>query len=258
MRTVLSMRRFRSALVLVAACGALPGFGLRPIDRAERPLSQAERIVAGLEATSARDARLVESFTTNKTFTVVHDGQTNAQVVAALHFTAPDVKVFTVLESRGSDFIRTSVINRMMAAEIEAARNGSRTRIAISSDNYEFGSVRDDGDAFAIETVPRRQDELLFKGRVWITKDGSHLKRIEGEPAKNPSFWTRRIRFVSDFEPVNGVWVQVRTLARVTVRWRGEYNLQSECGPYRMSLAADAPTSRSPREMLSLWPWRQR
>jgi hypothetical protein len=32
--------------------------------------------------------------------------------------------------------------------------------------------------------------------------------------------------------------------ARVTIRWRGEYNLQSECGPYRMSLAADAPTSR--------------
>ena len=60
MRTVLSMRRLRSALVLVAACGALAGFGLRPIDRAERPLSQAERIVAGLEATSAREARPVE------------------------------------------------------------------------------------------------------------------------------------------------------------------------------------------------------
>jgi hypothetical protein len=244
MRTFLPMQRLRSALVLVAACGALAGSGLRPVDHAERSLSQAERIVAGLEATSAREVRLVESFTTNKTFTIVHDGQTNAQVVAALQFTAPDVKVFTVLESRGSDFIRTRVINRMMVAEIEAARNRSRTRVAISADNYEFGSVRDDGDAFVIETVPRRQDELLFKGRVWITKDAFHLKRIEGEPAKNPSFWTRRIRFVSDFEPVNGVWVQVRTLARVTIRWRGEYNLRSECGPYRMLLAADAPTSR--------------
>ena len=244
MWTFLSMRRLRSALVLVAACGALAGFGLGPGDPAERSPSQAERIIACLGVTSAREVRLVESFTTSKTFTIVHDGKTNAQVVAALQFTAPDVKVFNVLESRGSDFIRTRVINRMMAAEVEAARNRSRTRVAISSDNYEFGSVRDDGDAFVIETVPRRQDELLFKGRVWITKDGFHLKRIEGEPAKNPSFWTRRIRFVSDFEPVNGVWVQVRTLARVAIRWRGEYNLQSECGPYRMLLAADAPTTR--------------
>jgi len=244
MRSVLSMRRLRSALLLVAACGALIGSRLFPVVRAERPLSQVERIVAGLEATSAREVHLVKSFTTKKTFTIVHDGQTNAQVVAALRFTAPDVKVFTVLESRGSDFVRTRVINRMMAAEIEVARNRSRARTAISSDNYEFGPLRDDGDAFVIETLPRRQDELLFKGRVWITKDGFHLKRIEGEPAKNPSFWTSRIRFVSEFEPVNGIWVQVRTLAKATIRWRGDYNLQSECGPYRMSLAADAPTRR--------------
>ncbi len=243
MRSVLSMRRLRSALLLVAICGALIGSGLLPVVRAEQPFSQAERIVAALEATSARQARLVDSFTTKKTFTIVHDGQTNAQVVAALRFTAPDVKVFTVLESRGSAFIRARVIDRMMAAEIDAARSSLRARTAISSDNYEFGLLRDEGDAFVIDTLPRREDVLLFKGRVWITKDGFHLKRIEGEPAKNPSFWTSSVRFISDFQPVNGIWMQARTLAKVTIRWRGEYTLQSECGPYRMSLATDAPSS---------------
>jgi hypothetical protein len=227
-------------VLLVAACGALAGLGDQAGDHGEGPPSQAQSIVAGLEATSSRESRLTESFATEKTFTIVRDGQTKAQVVAALRFTAPDVKVFTVLESRGSDFIRTRVIDRMMATEIELARNRSRSRAAISSDNYEFGSVREDGDAFVIETLPRRQDEFLFRGRVWITKDGFHLKRIEGEPAKNPSFWTRRIRFVSEFEPVNGVWVQVRALARVTVRWFGEYNAWSVCGPYRISLADDS------------------
>jgi hypothetical protein len=230
--------------VLVASCGALAGFGVPPVDRNERPLSQAQQIVAGLEATSARQGRLTESFATEKTYTVARDGQTKAQVVAALRFTAPDVKVFTVLESRGSDFIRTRVIDRMMAAEVEFSRDKARTRVAISADNYEFGSVRDEGDAFVIETVPRRQDEVLFKGRVWITKDGFHLRRIEGEPARNPSFWTKRIRFVSEFEPVNGVWVQVRTVAMVTVRWFGEYHVASVCGPYRMALTDDRPSDR--------------
>jgi len=243
-RTPLSIWRGGSALVLVASWGTLAGFGVPAIDRSERPLSQAQRIVAGLEATSAREGRLTESFATEKTFTVVRDGQTKAQVVAALRFTAPDVKVFTVLESRGSDFIRTRVFDRMMATEVEFARDKSRRRAAINSDNYEFGSVRDEGDAFVIETLPRRQDEVLFKGRVWITKDGFHLRRIEGEPAKNPSFWTKRIRFVSEFEPVNGVWVQVRTVAMVTVRWRGEYHVASECGPYRMLLVDDRPSDR--------------
>jgi hypothetical protein len=229
------------ALVLIAACAALAGSGLKPIGRSERSLSRADQIIAGLEATSASQFRRIRSFTTNETFTVAHDGQTSAQVVAALDFTAPDVKVFTVLESRGSDFIRTRVIDRMMAGEIEAARVKSRTRAAITSDNYEFGSVSDDGDAFVVEAVPRRRDALLFKGRVWITKNGFHLKRVEGEPAKNPSFWTSRIHFVSDFQPVDGVWVQVRAQALVTIRWLGEYSLRSEYGPYRMSLAADVP-----------------
>ena len=244
MRTFISMRQLCPALVLVAACGALASSGLQPVNRSGRSLSRAEQIVAGLEATSARQVRLVRSFTTNKTFTVTHGEQINARVVAALNFTAPDVKVFTVLESRGSDFVRTQVIDRIMAAEIEVARERSRARVAITSDNYEFGAVREDGDAFVVETVPRRQDELLFKGRIWITKKGFHLKRIEGEPAKNPSFWASGIHFVSDFQPVNGVWMQGRTLARVTIRWLGEYNLQSECGPYRMLLAAEAPTRR--------------
>jgi hypothetical protein len=232
----------RSALALVASCGVVAGLGVQPVDRTDRPPSQAQRIVASLEANSVRDERLVEAFDTDKTFTVARDGETKARVVAALRFTAPDVKVFTVLESGGSNFIRTRVIDKMMATEIELARSRSRTRAAISSDNYEFGPVREDGDAFVIETLPRRQDEFLVKGRVWITKDGFHLKRIEGEPARSPSFWTRHIRFVSEFGPVDGVWVPVRTMAWVTVRWVGEYQVQAVCGPYRMSLGDDRPS----------------
>ena len=184
------------------------------------------------------------SFTTSRTFTILHDGQTDARVVAALSFRAPDVKQFTVLESRGSTLIRTRVIGRMMAAEVEAARAGSHRRVAFTPENYEFESVSDDGDAYVIGVKPKRRDELLFTGRVWITKDGFHLTRIEGEPARNPSFWTKHIGFVSEFAPVQGVWLHVRTTARVTIRWKGEYDMRSECGPYLLLLAADAPATR--------------
>ncbi len=233
----LTVQRLGSVIAVVAACGALEA--LAP-GRVGLPLSDADRIVAGLAATSVRNSRLIEAYATSKTFTIVHDGQTSARVVAALTFTAPDMKVFTVLESLGSDFMRTRIINRMMSAEIEIARGASQARAAITSDNYRFGTVREDGDAYVIEVEPLRKDELLFKGEAWITKDGFHLKRIEGQPAKNPSFWTKRIRFVSEFMPVNGVWMQVRTVATVTMRVLGEYGLQAECGPYEMSMARDA------------------
>jgi hypothetical protein len=231
-----------SAVVLATAGSVRAGLGLQPVDLAQRGLSGADRIVAGLEATSARETCQVASFTTTKTFTIEHDGETRAQIVAALRFTAPDVKAFAVRANRGSDFLRGRVIDRMMAAEIETTQRSRSASVAISSANYEFGGVLEDGDAFVIDVLPRRQDELLFKGRIWITKEGFHLERIEGEPARNPSFWTRRIHFVSEYAPVNGVWLLVRTVARVTVRWFGEYAVRSECGPYEMVLMpATAP-----------------
>jgi len=235
-----------SAVVLATAGSVWAGRGVQSGDPAQRGLSGADRIVAGLEATSARETRQVASFTTTKTFTIEHDGETRAQIVAALRFTAPDVKAFAVTANRGSDFLRGRVIDRMMAAEIETTQLRRNASVAISPANYEFASLREDGDAFVIEALPRRKDELLFKGRIWITREGFHLARIEGEPARNPSFWTRRIHFVSEYAPVNGVWLLVRTVATVTVRWFGEYVVRSECGPYEMVLMPEAaPDQRS-------------
>ena len=244
MRTKIITRMSVAALLLAMVSRSsasyqrlLPPESVVSVRLDDESVSGTDGIVAGLETTSTRQRRLVESFRTNKIFTIMHDGKTRAQVVAALQFTAPDVKAFAVLESRGSDFLRDRVINKMMQTEIEIEQRSNRTRVALSPDNYEFAAVLDDGDDFVIEVVPRRQDELLFKGRIWITKDGLHLKRIEGEPAKNPSFWTRHIHFVSEYAPVDGVWLHGRTLARVNMRWFGEYLVLSECGPYQMMLA---------------------
>jgi hypothetical protein len=235
-----------SAVVLATAGSVWAGLGLQAVDLAQRGLS-GDRIVAGLEATSARETRDVASFTTTKTFTIEHDGETRAQIVAALRFTAPDVKAFAVQANRGSGFLRGRVIDPMMTAEIETTQRSRSASVAISSANYVFGDLREDGDAFVIEALPRRQDELLFKGRLWITREGFHLERIEGEPARNPSFWTRRIHFVSEYAPVNGVWLHVRTVANVTVRWFGEYVVRTECGPYEIVLVPEIAPSSSDR-----------
>jgi len=78
--------------------------------------------------------------------------------------------------------------------------------------------------------------------------------RIEGELAKNPSFWTRRVQFVSDYAPVKGVWLHGRTLAHVKVRGFGEYVVVSECGPYEMWLNAATSVPESWKSMLRTTP----
>jgi hypothetical protein len=240
-------------LVTARACMRLAGAlaaagcawaGLQPVALAQRGPSGADRIVAGLEATSARETLQVASFTTTKTFTIEHDGTTRAHLVAALRFTAPDVKAFAVIGTQGSELLRGRVIDKLMATEIQTTERGRRAQVAISAANYEFPRVAEDGEAFVVEVVPRRPDEFLFKGRIWITKVGFHLARIEGEPARNPSFWTRRIHFVSEYAPVDGVWLLVRTVAHVKVRWFGDYVVRSECGPYRVVLTSAVEADR--------------
>lgn len=219
-----------------AALLAGAGLGLHPVDRAQNGLSGVDGVVAGFEAASARAVREVASFATTKTLTIEHKGEITAQTVAALQFTAPDVKAFAVKAIRGSDFQRGHVIDRLMATEIETTPRRPSASVAINSANYQFGEAREDGDAFMIDVRPQRRDPLLFKGRIWVTKAGFHLKRVEGEPAKSPSFWTRRIHFVSEYAPMQGIWLHVRTVARVKVRLFGEYVIRSECGPYDMVL----------------------
>ena len=34
-----------------------------------------------------------------------------------------------------------------------------------------------------------------FRGRIWVDAEDYALARVEGEPAKNPSFWTRKSAF---------------------------------------------------------------
>lgn len=49
---------------------------------------------------------------------------------------------------------------------------------------------------------------------------------------------------VSEYAPVNDVWLLVRTVATVTVRWFGEYVVRCECGPYEMVLMPEAAPAR--------------
>ncbi len=41
--------------------------------------------------------------------------------------------------------------------------------------------------------------ELLFEGRIYVDKEDFAIARMEGSPAKKPSFWTTDIDFVPEF-----------------------------------------------------------
>ena len=73
----------------------------------------------------------------------------------------------------------------------------------INSENYSFRMIeisRIDGRmAYVIKATPKREDKSLFRGRIWVDTEDYALARVEGEPAKNPSFWTKSVHFVQQY-----------------------------------------------------------
>jgi hypothetical protein len=57
-----------------------------------------------------------------------------------------------------------------------------------------------------IDASPKRQDEYLFRGRIWVDAEDYALARVEGEPARNPSFWIRSVHFTQEYQKNGEYW----------------------------------------------------
>ena len=71
---------------------------------------------------------------------------------------------------------------------------------------------------YAIDITPRRHEERLFQGRIWVDAEDYALVRAEGKPAKNPSFWIRSVHFVHTYQKAGSFWFPVATESVSEVR----------------------------------------
>jgi hypothetical protein len=57
-----------------------------------------------------------------------------------------------------------------------------------------------------LEISPKRKEKYLFRGRIWVDAEDYALVRAEGQPAKNPSFWTKSTHFVQVYQKSGPLW----------------------------------------------------
>jgi hypothetical protein len=102
-------------------------------------------------------------------------------------------KQFKILEVTGPASIRKMVFERMLNTEASASSGTSQRETKITPENYSFRlletSMLNGKKHFILEAEPKKPSELLFRGRVWIDATEFAIVRIEGSPAKIPSFW---------------------------------------------------------------------
>lgn len=131
---------------------------------------------------------------------------------------------YQIVAERGSGTVRNKVLKAILKREQELIANGDFGRGELTPENYKFGPETEANGLRYVPITPKRKDVMLVDGRMVLDGEGE-LLRVEGELAKNPSFWTTRVNVVRHYARVDGVRVPIQTESLAKVRFAGTSKL---------------------------------
>ena len=173
-----------------------------------------------------------------------------SEVVAVFEFIPPNLENFRIHKTEGTGF-GEKIVRRILQSENHLLANPKDSDI--SPQNYRFRFVREENlkgsPCYVLEINPLRKDTNLLKGLVWVDVNTYLLHRIEGEPAKDPSWWVHDIHVVLDFEKIHGMWLQNALSSTANVRLLGRHALTARDVEYKVGeLEADLTSKSRPHE----------
>lgn len=204
------------------------------------PSPDVKTIVAQLEEHNRqREARL-ENYSVERSYKVENKRiNKSAEVAATMIFVAPGEKLFEIRSASGTGFMRKGVINRIIETEQKNALPDQKPKSAITTANYSFEwvgtGILKGRPQFVLHAKPLRKDQLLFDAKIWIDTEDFAVSRIEGRPAKNPSFWTRKVDFTHEYEKIGPFWLPVRNHSVTQVFIFGKTTTELEYTNYQIN-----------------------
>jgi Outer membrane lipoprotein-sorting protein len=212
-------------------------YGVSAADITQGPsLTAVEVIQRMLESDKARRSALQE-YTSNRRY--VADNKRfgkHAEVDVREKYVYPGKKQFETISENGSDYIRRKVISKLIDAEQDSAQNDNRDQTRITPENYKFellGTEEQEGHpCFLIAVIPNHSKKYLMKGRIWVHQEDFAIVRMEGSPAKNPSFWTRKVEFTRRYQKHGPFWLPASIESESEVLIAGKSSLKIEYSDY--------------------------
>jgi outer membrane lipoprotein-sorting protein len=244
-------------LILVAVLGLVSSARLDQALKAStgsRPASASDPTATALtgdaifaklvESNSLRESRL-KQYSVQSTYRVQNDkGEMRAETQALLRYRAPDIKEFKIISEKGSGLIRTRVFKPLMDVEIETAAERNRLDSSITPNNYTLALLGEEEVAgshcFVVQATPKRDDKYLFTGKIWIHSAEFAVVKIEGQPAKNPSLWIKRVDFVRRYQKIGEFWLPLKNESITRVRVFGKNTLTTEYDNYEINQVGTA------------------
>ena len=195
-------------------------------------LLTATQIVERLVEMNLRRAQALHSYHATRTYHVEYRGllgAKNADMAVDVTYQAPGTKNFTILSSTGSALMLDKVLKKLLQAETEAASAEGQRRTALNNENYDFTLVALESTAprrmYVLALEPRTKNKFLFRGRVWVDAADFAVVRLEAEPARNPSFWTKSSQIEQSYQKVRDFWLPERNHSVSSIRMGGRAEL---------------------------------
>jgi hypothetical protein len=155
-----------------------------------------------------------------------YDKQPTSEVTAQINFVPPDMKTYRITQARGNS-IGQRIVRELLDRETESAKKGHGSEI--SRTNYDFVFLRQENfgvvPEYVLRIVPKRKEKYLLSGQIWVDASTFRIRRIDGVPAKSPSFWIKDINITLQYAQLGGMWVPISFDAIATVRLLGQYTL---------------------------------
>jgi hypothetical protein len=119
-------------------------------------------------------------------------------------------KEFEIISSSGWSGARKHVFPKLLESESEASRPGTGDS-RITPQNYSFSVLRveeiDGRKAYVLAATPKQPEKYLMRGTIWVDAEDFAIVRIEGTPARNPSFWVKSVQFAHRYEKHGQFWL---------------------------------------------------
>jgi hypothetical protein len=187
-----------------------------------------KQVVENLVAMNLKRAHALNAFQGTQLYRLEYHGfggTRSAEMTVDVKYRSPDTKEFTIRSATGSKLIIRKVFKKLLQAEKQAMEVENQRRDAMNNDNYDFTlkgyDTSPSGSMYVFGVKPKTKGMFLYCGQTWVNAKDFAVTRLEAQPAKNPSFWTKHIEIEEVYTQVEDFWLPARNHSVTNIRFGG-------------------------------------
>jgi len=171
-------------------------------------------------------------------------GPHTAELLVHAQYDAPGIKHLTVIRQTGSKGFGDKVLRKIVESEEEASQRDNRKAMAFTTENFDMQLVGHDVingvPAYVLDVKPRNDNRFAYNGRVWISMKDFAIMRVDGKPAKNPTWMISSMGFDTHFSRDGIFWLPKHNQTITHVLMGGEVKISIDYGTYHNIVSSPA------------------